>query len=576
MPGTSVEFLPNPPEAEVGAIWQVTPSPEVLCALRGYLQGMPAAACIEAFLPQFSGQAERYLRGWLEELATCARRLGKPEWAKVLSSPSRTERGMREALSVLEHLARSPNPSPQPEHPLSWWLPKTVVSACRKVGLNTVQELVQGWKLLPKRTQPRLCAWLSAQGLLSEEGLSFKEPAPSSISASCFPKLFDSAWSVPELLIGREGSNRADAPPRIEAQNDLEAIAAWLSLWPKDSHTYRVYRKEAERFLLWCLSERGKPFSSMTPQDLIAYRSFLRSPPAGWIGPSKPRSHPNWRPFQGPLSEHSLRQAELILSALCQWLVEQRYLASNPFLALPKRRGKYNMYTQRAFSEDEWQHLLGYWQDKFQSNPTLKTCRTLLALKLAYLTGLRISELSQAKTDHIEIVSVRGNSQHWLTVLGKGGKPRKVPIPEALVASLREYLHRRGYVFSQLADLPPDIPLLASLRQRITASSPLWAQQETALSPAMLHRLFKAAFAEAAQILAEIDPKAADRLRRASAHWLRHTHGSHALDKGIPLTCVRDNLGHASLQTTSLYLHKEEEERFRQMEKLAQMVRSST
>ena len=40
-----------------------------------------------------------------------------------------------------------------------------------------------------------------------------------------------------------------------------------------------------------------------------------------------------------------------------------------------------------------------------------------------------------------------------------------------------------------------------------------------------------------------------------SPHWLRHASASHALDAGATLACVRDGLGHASVATTSRYLH---------------------
>jgi integrase/recombinase XerD len=40
-----------------------------------------------------------------------------------------------------------------------------------------------------------------------------------------------------------------------------------------------------------------------------------------------------------------------------------------------------------------------------------------------------------------------------------------------------------------------------------------------------------------------------------SPHWLRHAHASHALDKGAPVSLVSQTLGHASIATTSRYLH---------------------
>jgi integrase/recombinase XerD len=40
-----------------------------------------------------------------------------------------------------------------------------------------------------------------------------------------------------------------------------------------------------------------------------------------------------------------------------------------------------------------------------------------------------------------------------------------------------------------------------------------------------------------------------------SPQFLRHSHGTHALDRGAGLATVRDTLGHASIATTSRYLH---------------------
>ena len=40
-----------------------------------------------------------------------------------------------------------------------------------------------------------------------------------------------------------------------------------------------------------------------------------------------------------------------------------------------------------------------------------------------------------------------------------------------------------------------------------------------------------------------------------SPHWLRHSHASHALDRGASVALVRDTLGHSSLAVTSMYTH---------------------
>jgi integrase/recombinase XerD len=42
---------------------------------------------------------------------------------------------------------------------------------------------------------------------------------------------------------------------------------------------------------------------------------------------------------------------------------------------------------------------------------------------------------------------------------------------------------------------------------------------------------------------------------KVSPHWLRHSHASHALERGTPIHLVQETLGHASIATTGGYLH---------------------
>jgi site-specific recombinase XerD len=58
----------------------------------------------------------------------------------------------------------------------------------------------------------------------------------------------------------------------------------------------------------------------------------------------------------------------------------------------------------------------------------------------------------------------------------------------------------------------------------------------------------------------------ARKLRQASTHWMRHTHATHTLNDGASLQIVRDNLGHASISTTSIYVATEQRDRITAME----------
>lgn len=142
-------------------------------------------------------------------------------------------------------------------------------------------------------------------------------------------------FEPPPALAGAQGRQRTPAAGcRIAARDDRQAVLAWLAQRPAGSHTWRSYRKEAERLLLWAVLCRGRALSSLDAADLLAYRRFLRAPDPAWLAPrSTPRWSPAWRPFEGPLSPASADTAIGVLRALMAWLTEQRYLDDNPWAA---------------------------------------------------------------------------------------------------------------------------------------------------------------------------------------------------------------------------------------------------
>ena len=86
--------------------------------------------------------------------------------------------------------------------------------------------------------------------------------------------------------------------------------------------------------------------------------------------------------------------------------------------------------------------------------------------------------------------------------------------------------------------------LLAS-RADAAATAPVFASRKggAALLPRAVNRMLKIAATKAG-----VNPD-------ISAHWLRHAHASHALDRGATIAEVKDTLGHANISTTSGYLH---------------------
>ena len=106
-----------------------------------------------------------------------------------------------------------------------------------------------------------------------------------------------------------------------------------------------------------------------------------------------------------------------------------------------------------------------------------------------------------------------------LSVTGKGGKVRQVLLPETLSRNL---LASRG-------DAGANDPIFPT-----RSGKPMTPRGVHAV----LERIAKATVTA-----------------RVSPHWLRHAHASHALDHGATLAEVQATLGHASVGTTSTYLH---------------------
>ena len=165
---------------------------------------------------------------------------------------------------------------------------------------------------------------------------------------------------LPPEFDGGNGTNRAlGNRPQIAAQNDVDAIRAWLARFIDTKATFDTYRKESERLLLWSTTELRKPLSSLTHEDLLLYRRFLADPqPAQrWVmtGRKVARVDPFWRPFAGPLSPASERQAFVILNTLFAWLVNAGYLAGNPLSLSRQRAGKAKPRVTRFLEDNLWQ-----------------------------------------------------------------------------------------------------------------------------------------------------------------------------------------------------------------------------
>lgn len=370
---------------------------------------------------------------------------------------------------------------------------------------------------------------------------------------------------LPAQIDGSNGSNRAHTGTRqIRADNDIDAIKAWLARFLDKQTTLDNYRKEAERLLLWSTVQLGKPLSSLTHEDWLQYQLFLRDPkPASrWLaaeGRKYPRSHPGWRPFVGPLSASSQRQAAVILNTLFSWLVNAGYLAGNPLALSRERRRRPTPRVTRYLDDDMWREVKMTVDALPRETPRERKhyLRLRWLISLSYVCGLRISEIAgNSMGGFFRRRDREGEERWWLEVLGKGDKLRIVPATDELMVELARYRRELGY--SPYPATGETTPLLLPI-----------GGQPRPMTRGGIHEIFKDIFARTAERLRQRGPEyeaAASQMMQVSAHWLRHTAGSHMANHDVDLRHVRDNLGHESISTTNTYLHSSDDARHAETE----------
>lgn len=366
------------------------------------------------------------------------------------------------------------------------------------------------------------------------------------------------ARQLPEALSGQRGINRFwDGPCQIPARDDVEAVDCWLSEYESRPQTWRAYRKEAERLLLWCWLSCGKALSSLNRDDIRQYMAFMADPQphSYWCGPRAPKSSAQWRPFQGPLSEGSVQQAGRILKSLFQYLQNAAYLSGNPFALVKSKRQSItpSAVRERHLDHQSWQalmHFLSTLATNEGGRREAEIQRWRFMVAFWYGLAPRVHEVAAAKMN--DLFEWRG--RWWWRVVGKGQKYAEVPVPDAVLTALVSY--RRYLGLSDYPDAGDTSPMI----RRLSGSS--------GVTPNMVYRSLKRLTDEAAAAVLEAQPEVAARLSRASSHWFRHTSITHYADAGMELRFLARQARHTSLATTRLYLHEDDQDWAEQQDRM--------
>lgn len=533
-----------------------------VAALRAWYQGIPDGTIALKYFSDAGCTAGRTLgmklRALRLKVASYARSRRRDDLAELFVHQVRDRQARSAgALNALKLLQNAPVPRPALTDAVERWLPPRLT---RGLGLNGIKTLVE----LAVRMRRRARWWAPLDGIGAGGGRRVREffdAYPSlmdevDVQASRrghlkLPALEQMRW--PEDLDGSKGQFRA---PReacaMDANTDAQAALTWLNLHESDE-TNRAYRKEVERLLLWAALIRQRPVSSLKVDDANAYRTFLRNPvpSSQWVGPGRPRNDSEWRPFKARLSTSSVAYALSVLRAMFRWWNEQGYSVVNPFAGMRLRREKRraSLNVQRSLTKHEWAVVCDAAAQLERTCGWKKEAADRLRFLLTFdrSTGLRRKELAAAKLGDLE-KDTEGDT--WLVVVGKGGATREVLVPPQGLYALEDYLISRGLPKSP-SEWDRSAPLIASLKG------------EASISASRLGEIVRRFSRDAAHHLRDTNASTSNQLRQFTVHWLRHTHATHAVSEGVDVSFLRDNLGHASIATTSIYISPERKERAR-------------
>lgn len=299
----------------------------------------------------------------------------------------------------------------------------------------------------------------------------------------------------------------AKRPGRMLTRQEFHVLAqvpaagVWLANID-NSNTRRAYRRDVESFTEFIGLVDPDEFRSVTMAHVIAWRKILE---AGELAPS------------------TVRRKLSAVSSLFEHLCDQNAVEHNPVTGVKRPRADANEGKTPALSDAQACRLLDA-----PIGDSLKAIRDRAILAVFLFHAPRRAEVSGLKVGSLR---ERRGVTH-LTIRGKGGKTRFVPLHPRAAVLIAKYLEAAGH------GNDPKAPLFRPVKNG-------HGKLDRTLSPDGLWRMVKS-YAAAASIPPEV----------LSPHGMRATAATNALEHDADMAYVQTWLGHANISTTRLYDHR--------------------
>jgi len=258
--------------------------------------------------------------------------------------------------------------------------------------------------------------------------------------------------------------------------------------------TLAAYEDALKQFHEWMkVTQQDRAPDQVTARDILAYLQYLRD-------------------VRGN-GDSAVNRAVVVLRRFYGAIVAMGYLepAATPLAGFPSIKAVPRKLPVALSSEQVGKLLAEPRPD------TVIGLRDRALLALLYGTGIRASECASLRCCHVDLIELT------ITVRGKGGHERVIPLNPALAEVLRTYAEARGCVL-------PTAPFFRSRFGRLLSRSSVYERVRT--------------WGRRSRIGIALSP-----------HRMRHTFATHLVRAGVGLVTIRDLLGHRLITSTQIYLH---------------------
>ena len=278
-----------------------------------------------------------------------------------------------------------------------------------------------------------------------------------------------------------------------------------------------------EQFILYLATERGlsENYQLSTRRSLEEFSAWLSgvkkiTEPAGVTLPAITDYLAHCK--KRGLSTSSIKLAVVAIKIFFRFLLARNLLQADPAEYIPLPRAE--RYLPETLNELQVERLL----ESIATNHPLGL-RDRAMVELLYASGLRISELANARLENLSL------EEKIIRVTGKGDKTRLIPVGRKACEAIAEYLAKER----------------PGLVKKRTGSEVFLSVRGTKLTTVRIWQILKR-IALHAGMEVNVYP-----------HLLRHSFATHLLSNGADLRIIQELLGHADVSTTQVYTHVDQQ-----------------